>query len=173
MTLGCCELIRLVCDELTSADATARTAASTEARVRAFDSALFWPRTVECVLSCFVKWSDRINFLPHWAQAKRFSPKDHFWKSNTLFQVINQLLTYLGMSQKITNNDKPVCVLRCLCNSSERVNLFWQCAQSHAKGFCPACPLRCARKWDVFPYVFSQRWQMCKRCFSPLFTLQE
>lgn len=59
----------------------------------------------------------------------------------------------------------PVCVLRCLCSSSLRVNLLPQNIQLQTKGRSPECQRRCARRCDVFPYTFPQptMWQMC--CF--------
>lgn len=59
----------------------------------------------------------------------------------------------------------PVCVLRCLCSSSLRVNLLPHNIQLHTKGLSPECQRRCARRWEVFPYTFPQpaMWQMC--CF--------
>lgn len=41
-------------------------------------------------------------------------------------------------------SDSPVCVLLCLCNSSDRVNLFPQNSQSQTKGLSPVCHLKCA-----------------------------
>ena len=45
----------------------------------------------------------------------------------------------------------PVCVLKCLWSSSERVNLLPQKSQLHTKGLSPVCHRRWAFKWDVFP----------------------
>lgn len=45
----------------------------------------------------------------------------------------------------------PVCVLRCLCSSSLRVNLLPQKIQLQTNGLSPVCQRRWARRWDVFP----------------------
>jgi len=57
------------------------------------------------------------------------------------------LLLHMGQA----NLFSPVCVLRCLCSSSDLVNLFPQNNQLHTKGRSPVCHLRCAFKWEVFP----------------------
>lgn len=47
--------------------------------------------------------------------------------------------------------NSPVCVLLCLCSSSERVKRFPQKDQEQTKGLSPVCQRKCARRWDVFP----------------------
>lgn len=56
-------------------------------------------------------------------------------------------------------------IRRCLCNSSDRVNLLPQNTQLQTKGRSPVCHRKCARRWEVFPYTLLQpaTWQMC--CF--------
>lgn len=56
----------------------------------------------------------------------------------------------------------PVCVRRCLCNSSDLVNLLPQNSQLQTNGLSPVCHLKCAFKCDVLPYTFPQpgMWQL-------------
>lgn len=45
----------------------------------------------------------------------------------------------------------PVCVRRCRCSSSERVNRLPQNNQLHTNGRSPVCQRRWAFRWDVLP----------------------
>ena len=64
-----------------------------------------------CVLTCLLKWSDRMKRLLQTGHANRFS---------------------------------PVCVRRCRCSSSDRVNLLPQKSQLQTNGLSPVCHRRCA-----------------------------
>lgn len=67
----------------------------------------------------------------------------------------------------------PVCVLLCLCNSSDLVNRFPQNNQLHTNGRSPVCHLKWARKCEVLPYTLLHpgMWQICcflrSACLSP------
>ena len=56
----------------------------------------------------------------------------------------------------------PVCVRKCLCNSSERVKRLPQNNQLQTNGRSPVCHLRWAFKCDVFPYTLPHPgiWQL-------------
>lgn len=61
------------------------------------------------------------------------------------------------------NRFSPVCVRKCRCNSSDRVNRLPQNNQLHTNGLSPVCHRRCALRWDVLPYTLPQpgMWQLC------------
>lgn len=69
----------------------------------------------------------------------------------------------------------PVWVRRCLWSSSERVKRFPQKSHWQTNGLSPACHLKCALKWDVFPYTLPQpgMWHKCCFFFSPLFLFKD
>ena len=56
----------------------------------------------------------------------------------------------------------PVCVRRCRCSSSDRVNRLPQNSQLHTTGRSPVCHLKWAFKCDVLPYTLPQpgMWQL-------------
>lgn len=68
-------------------------------------------------------------------------------------------LLHTGQAKRFS----PVCVRRCLCSSSERVNRLPQKSQLQTKGLSPVCHRRCALRCDVFPYTLPQpgMWQLC------------
>lgn len=87
----------------------------------------------------------------------------HFNNSNC--RTVGGSLHGVSLGFQLFQRTVPVCVLRCLCSSSLRVNLLPHNIQLHTKGLSPECQRRCARRWEVFPYTFPQpaMWQMC--CF--------
>lgn len=63
-------------------------------------------RIFVCVLMCFVKWSDRINFLVHSGHWKRFSP---VWVLRCLWSS-SDLVNFLPQNIQLqTNGRSPVC----------------------------------------------------------------
>ena len=69
----------------------------------------------------------------------------------------------------------PVCVRRWRWSSSERVKLLPQKSQLQTNGRSPACHLRCAFRWDVFPYTLPHpgRWHICCFLFAGMLELVE
>ena len=63
------------------------------------------------------------------------------------WSLLMKRLLHIGQAKRFS----PVCVRKCLCNSSDRVKRFPQNSQLQTNGRSPVCHLRWAFKCDVFP----------------------
>lgn len=90
-----------------------------------------------------------------------FLTESLLWVLTCLARWSLRIKRLLQMGQ--ANRFSPVCVRKCLCSSSERVNRFPQNNQLHTNGRSPVCQRRCALRCEVFPYTLPQpgMWQIC------------